>query len=101
MMTFFAMALARLFRARRMRLAGKPKAKYIMQRVYAGAFLVCSALPAFIGYVKAPGLMMRFTGEMSEIVTDYIGSCLENPMDRGPWWAAVHGVTRSQTRLSF
>ena len=21
-------------------------------------------------------------------------SCLENPMDRGAWWAAVHGVTR-------
>ena len=20
-------------------------------------------------------------------------SCLENPMDRGPWWATVHGVT--------
>ena len=27
-------------------------------------------------------------------------SCLENPVDRGAWWAAVHGVTRSQTRLS-
>ena len=27
-------------------------------------------------------------------------SCLENPMDRGAWWAAVHGVTRSQIRLS-
>ena len=27
-------------------------------------------------------------------------SCLENPMDRAAWWAAVHGVTRSQTRLS-
>ena len=27
-------------------------------------------------------------------------SCLENPMDGGAWWAAVHGVTRSQTRLS-
>ena len=27
-------------------------------------------------------------------------SCLENPMDRGAWWAAVHGVARSQTRLS-
>ena len=27
-------------------------------------------------------------------------SCLENPMDRGAWWAAVHGVTKSQTRLS-
>ena len=26
--------------------------------------------------------------------------CLENPMDRGAWWAAVHGVTRSWTRLS-
>ena len=23
--------------------------------------------------------------------------CLENPMDRGAWWATVHGVTESQT----
>ena len=27
-------------------------------------------------------------------------SCLENPMDRGAWQATVHGVTKSQTRLS-
>ena len=27
-------------------------------------------------------------------------SHLENPMDRGAWWASVHGVTKSQTRLS-
>ena len=27
-------------------------------------------------------------------------SCLENPMDGGAWQAAVHGVTKSQTRLS-
>ena len=27
-------------------------------------------------------------------------SCLENPMDRGTWQAAVHGVAQSQTRLS-
>ena len=27
-------------------------------------------------------------------------SCLENPMDRGALWAAVHGVPRSRTRLS-
>ena len=27
-------------------------------------------------------------------------SCLEDPMDRGAWWAAVHGVTKSWTRLS-
>ena len=26
-------------------------------------------------------------------------SCLENPMDGGAWWAAVHGVARSQTQL--
>ena len=27
-------------------------------------------------------------------------SCLENPMDGGAWWAAVHGITKSQTRLT-
>ena len=27
-------------------------------------------------------------------------SCLENPMDRGAWCAAILGVTKSQTRLS-
>ena len=27
-------------------------------------------------------------------------SCLENPMDRGTWWAMVHGAAKSQTRLS-
>ena len=28
------------------------------------------------------------------------GSCLENPMGRGAWEAAVHGVAKSRTRLS-
>ena len=27
-------------------------------------------------------------------------SCLENPMDRGAWWATGHGVAKSRTRLS-
>ena len=27
-------------------------------------------------------------------------SCLGNPMDRGAWWATVHGVAKSQIRLS-
>ena len=26
--------------------------------------------------------------------------CLENPMERGAWWATVHRVTKSQTGLS-
>ena len=28
-------------------------------------------------------------------------SCLENPRDGGPWWAAVYGVTQSRTRLKL
>ena len=28
-------------------------------------------------------------------------SCLENPMDRGAWLSTVHGVTKSQTQLTF
>ena len=27
-------------------------------------------------------------------------SCLRNPMDRGAWWAVVHGVAKSRTQLS-
>ena len=26
--------------------------------------------------------------------------CLENPMDRGAWWAIIHGVAKSQAQLS-
>ena len=26
-------------------------------------------------------------------------SCLENPMGRGAWWATIHRITKSQTRL--
>ena len=28
-------------------------------------------------------------------------SCLENPMERGAWWATVHGVAKSRTRLKW
>ena len=28
-------------------------------------------------------------------------SCLENPMDRGAWWAVVSGVAKSWTRLGY
>ena len=44
-----------------------------------------------------PGLG-RSSGEGNGNTLQY--SCLENPMDRGAWWATVHGVIKSQTRLS-
>ena len=39
-----------------------------------------------------------FIGEGDSTPLQY--SCLENPMDGGAWWAAVHGVSKSRTRLS-
>ena len=41
---------------------------------------------------------MAYIGEGNGNRLQY--SCLENPMDRGAWWAAVHGVAKSRTRLS-
>ena len=48
------------------------------------------------------------TGRKSQIKAEVPGSsgnppqysCLENSMERGAWWAIVHGVTKSPTRLS-
>ena len=40
----------------------------------------------------------KFPGEGNGYPLQY--SCLENPMDRRAWWATVHGVTKSWTRLS-
>ena len=40
----------------------------------------------------------RSPGEGNDYPLQY--SCLENPMDRVTWQARVHGVTKSQTRLS-
>ena len=44
-----------------------------------------------------PGLG-RSPGEGNGTPLQY--SCLENPMDGGAWWATVHGVAKSRTRLS-
>ena len=41
---------------------------------------------------------MTLTGEGNGNPLQY--TCLENPMDGGAWWAAVHGVAKSRTRLS-
>ena len=44
-----------------------------------------------------PGLR-RSPGEGNGNPLQY--PCLENLMDRGAWWAAVHGVAKSRARLS-
>ena len=46
-----------------------------------------------LGFV--PGF--RRSPEENSYPLQYSGP--ENPMDRGAWWAAVHGVAKSQTRL--
>ena len=46
---------------------------------------------------SVPGLG-RSPGEGNDNPLQYY--CLENPMDRGAWQATVHGVAKSQTRLS-
>ena len=40
----------------------------------------------------------KLTGEESGNPLQY--SCLGNPMNRGAWWATVHGVEKSWTQLS-
>ena len=40
----------------------------------------------------------KYFGEGNGTLFQY--SCLENPMDGGAWWAAVHGVAEGRTQLS-
>ena len=44
------------------------------------------------------GVPEEETGEGNGTPLQY--SCLENPMDGGAWWAAVHGVAKSRIPLS-
>ena len=83
-----------------------------MQLALAVILEICSILPRWLpggsdGKVSAsnagdpgsiPGLG-RFPREGNG--NPLQDSCLENPMDRGAWWATVHGVAKSQTRLSY
>ena len=57
----------------------------------------------------SPSCDLLFLHSIWSFLTYYFGegngtplqySCLENPMDGGAWWAAVHGVAKSRTRLS-
>ena len=62
----------------------------------AGRFFIIWATREDPNWVRASRLYIL--GEGNGTPLQY--SCLKNPMDRGAWWAAVHGVAKSQTRLS-
>ena len=66
--------------------------------IYTGASLVTQMvknLPSTQGDLGSiPGLV-RSPKEGNGYPLQY--SCLENSMDRGAWWATVHGVTKNQT----
>ena len=47
--------------------------------------------PAYLTYIQST------SGEGNSTLLQY--SCLENPGDRGAWWAAIYGVAQSRTRL--
>ena len=50
-------------------------------------------LPANAGHMGLIPGSGRFSGEGNSNPLQY--SCLGNPMDRGAWWATVHGVAHS------
>ena len=57
----------------------------------------CSVINTYLGK-WFPGGSGRSPGEGNGNPFQY--SCLEHPMDGGAWWATVHGVLKSWTRLS-
>ena len=64
--------------------------------------LVVKNLPANEGDLRDAGLIPglgRCPGGGIGNLLQY--SCLENPMDRGAWWATVCGITKSGTQLSM
>ena len=64
------------------------------------AVLVVKNLPANVGDARDTGSILRSRRSPGGGHGDPLQcSWLENPMDRGAWWAAVHGVTQSQTWL--
>ena len=55
--------------------------------------------------MKVPSLMRLSSSSSSSLMcgegndNPLQDSCLENPVDRGAWWAAIYGVAQSRTRL--
>ena len=63
--------------------------------MFAYVFVVCMSVMYVYMYLC---MLCMFVGEGNGTPLQY--SCLENPMEGGAWWAAVHGIAKSRTRLS-
>ena len=77
---------------------GKTVNLLLLLRKASQVVLVVKNLPANAGDIRDPGSIPglgRSSGEGHGNPLQY--SCLENPMDRGAWWATIHGVAKSQT----
>ena len=71
---------------------GLPHCRWILYQ------LSCQGSPNRYNITVKYTLLILDGGEGNDTPLQY--SCLENPMDGGAWWAAVHGVAKSRTRLS-
>ena len=82
---------------------GKTRWIHIQTQFFFGCEASCGILLPQSGEVSSPN---HWTSrELPQTlfwikITPLQYSCLENLMDGGAWWAAVHGVAKSQTRLS-
>ena len=62
--------------------------------------LVVKNQPANAGYIRVVGLVPQLgRSPRGRLANIFQYSCLENPKDRGAWWATMHRVTHNWTQL--
>ena len=82
-------------------IANKHGSRYFSQRLYPSrAWKSYYASQTTMRYHLTPVKMAMIKTKSKTYGPPLQYSCLENPMDRGSCWAAVHGVAKSWTRLS-
>ena len=84
-------------------LPSEPTVKSTVALNFCTAYFLCVALPWWLsnkesacvaGYADLIPVLGRFPGVGHDIT--FQNSCLENPMDRGAWWATVHRVAQGR-----
>ena len=84
-------------------------------RIFSSESVLCIRRPKYWSFSFSVSPSNEYSGLISfridwfdlaeQLITDYGTplqySWLENPMDRGAWWAAIHGVSKRQTWLHF